>query len=284
MNTPKLFLLTIFLLSSSCLFAQKKMSEKAYTKYYLEVLQKAHPSVSFEQVDKLEIIGKTKEGKESKHFLDNSYSEYKSEPDSLDSIVARFVASSKLLFIDQEGINPENIVPIIKTQEYLDYVLGFSQGQAKRKSIVYETYNDDLYIFYAEDMGSSISYFGEEAFIKLGISRDTLLQLAVNNLNRLLPSINRQGAEGRYMLTAGGDYEVSLILMSYLWTEENLPVDGEYVIAIPNRDLLFITGSNNTEFIEELKKISQNSHESASYPISRHLYKWDGERFRRMQD
>lgn len=284
MHTQKLFLLAAFLLSSSFLFAQKKMSEKAFTQYYLEALQKAHPKVSFERVGKLEITAKTKDGKEIKHFLDNSYSEYQMEPDSVESIVNRFVASSKLLFIDQEGINPENIVPIIKTREYLEYVQALSQGQSKKKSLVYEAYNEDLYVFFAEDKGNSISYFGEDAFLELGINRDTLLQLAVNNLDRLLPSINRQGAEGRYMLTAGGDYEVSLILMPYLWTEENLPVDGEFVIAIPNRDLLFITGSNNTEFIEELKKISKNSHESGSYPISHHLYKWDGERFRRMQD
>ena len=282
MNAHKLFLLSLCFLTSSSLFSQKLMSEKAYTRYYAKAIKAANPEIEFSIVTDLEIEGKSKNEKEIKHYLDNSYAEYKMEPDSLESIVARYVNSSTYLYIDQEGINPENIVPIIKTRDYLDYIVGLSEGQDMQ--MVYEAYNEDLYIFFAEDLGNSISYFEEEAFLKLGISRDTLLQFAVKNLDRMLPSINRQGAEGRYMLTAGGDYEVSLILVPYLWTEENLPVDGEFVIAIPNRDLLFITGSNNTEFIEELKKISQNSHDSGSYPISRHLYKWDGERFRRMQD
>ncbi len=79
----------------------------------------------------------------------------------------------------------------------------------------------------------------------LSIREDSIKQIAVRNLDNLLLSIQRNGGNGLYMLTAGGDYEASIILLDNVLTKSSLPIDGDFVIAIPNRDVLLITGSND---------------------------------------
>jgi len=117
----------------------------------------------------------------------------------------------------------------------------------------------------------------------LNIGRDYLLRLSIDNLNSILPEINRLGGNGTYGITAGGNFEASLILTNDIWTKENFPVDGEFVIAISNRDLLFITGSNHKTEIEKIKKIAAESYNTGDHPISPYLFKWNGNRFEKFE-
>lgn len=76
----------------------------------------------------------------------------------------------------------------------------------------------------------------------MNISKDTLLDYSVRNLNSIFTEIKIIGGNGSYGIAVGGDFEASLILSQNFWTKDNLKVDGDFVIAIPNRDLLFVTG------------------------------------------
>jgi len=87
-----------------------------------------------------------------------------------------------------------------------------------------------------------------------------------------LTDIKRDGSDGVYMFTAGGNYEASIILLDSLWTKENLPVKGDFVIAIPSRDVLMITGSNDKAGINEAKRTRQKDLRPGNYPISPYLY------------
>ena len=47
------------------------------------------------------------------------------------------------------------------------------------------------------------------------------------------------------MLKAGGDYEASLLLFDDIWRDGQVKVDGDIVVAVPAKDVLLVTGSNN---------------------------------------
>jgi uncharacterized protein YtpQ (UPF0354 family) len=85
------------------------------------------------------------------------------------------------------------------------------------------------------------------------------------------------------MITAGGDYEASLILFEPLWSKENIVVDGDFVIGIPNRDLLFVTGSNNVEEINRIKGVIENSYKTGDHQVSPYLYIWKNNKFERYE-
>jgi uncharacterized protein YtpQ (UPF0354 family) len=126
-------------------------------------------------------------------------------------------------------------------------------GVTKYFDGVYEKYNDHLIIVYAEDADNHFKYLTQDDLNSLSLHSISLRELAIKNLDQLLTSIKRKEDNGLYMIVAGGNYEASIILLTNFLTKENFPVDGDIVIAILNRDMLLITGSNNKSEYQRLK-------------------------------
>lgn len=275
----KILLLSCILLSTYGLSAQKLMSGKTFTRLYLNSLQESNPHTQYKILNSLEILARNGEN-EVTHYLDKAYQEYVMHPEEHERIMSRYVMNSILLYIEQAKIKRENIVPVIKPRSYLDYLAQLNKEQGANQEPVFESYNEDLIIVFAEDQKNSISFFGRKAFEELNISRDTLRMMAIKNLDRILPPMERRGGQGRYMLSAGGDYEASLILMPGIWNQENFPVDGDIVIAIPNRDVLLVTGSNSQEeSLAELEAMCADSYRTGRHAISEKLFIWAGGKF-----
>ena len=271
-------ILVVMSIFSSCNGSLKKLSEKEFTKVYLKELKVVFPDAEYKIIDNL-IITVSYLEMENKQFLDNAYIEYKMQPDSIKAIIIRHINSHAEFYKNKETINLERIVPTIKSADYIEKVAQSNGINANDLSLVYEKYNDQLIILYAEDTDNSISYFSPTSFNALGIDKEGLLQQAVNNIKELISEVNRSGENGTYMITAGGDYENSLILWEELWTKENFNVNGDFIIAIPNRDILFVTGSNDKAGIDLLKKNTAQSYREGTYPVSPYLFKWNGTKF-----
>jgi hypothetical protein len=82
------------------------------------------------------------------------------------------------------------------------------------------------------------------------------------------------------MLSAGGDYEASLILFEEIWSNpDNFAAAGQPVISIPNRDMILVTGSEELGKMEIIKKITAEAYSNGHHSLSPYLYKWDGTHF-----
>lgn len=102
---------------------------------------------------------------------------------------------------------------------------------------------------------------------------DILKVASVFNLERILPEMKRYDAgEGVFMLVAGGDYEASLLLFDNLWVSGTFPVNGDYVIAVPTKDVLLITGLNDSLGIEKLRKNVAGADTTYSSVLSKALF------------
>lgn len=250
-------------------FSQKsKMTKTEFTAYYLNSLKTSSPDVRYNILKDL-IIKSDYQGNSFTHYLENAYKEYIQVPDSINEIIKKYISSSLELYKPKEDVNVNHIIPMVKPLDHL----------AQAQWPVHEKYNEQLIIVYGEDTEKSINYITEEDLDKLNISRDTLLGFAKRNLKAILPDIQRMGNDGSYGIACGGDFEACLILLEDLWTYENFPVDGDFVIAIPNRDILFITGTNNKPEIERIDKIAQESYNNGNHPISPILFRWNGKTF-----
>lgn len=263
------------------------LTEGELCKIYFDSLSKQFPAIKFTILDD-RTISSNYQGKEMRSYIDNAYNDYKLAPESLGAILHRYVSSAGDLYNPNFGkrLMLENIIPVIKPTRYLEESQKQANDMVATKDIgsVYNKYNDQLIIVYAEDSKNNIRYLLPRELDTLGISRDSLFSIAIDNLHRLLkPKVNIQGDSGVYMITAGGDYEASLILLPTLWTKENLPVKGSFVIAVPNRDMLLITGSDDKANIEKIKRFAQKSFSSGNYSISESLYKWDGRKFEKYE-
>ena len=74
------------------------------------------------------------------------------------------------------------------------------------------------------------------------------------------------------MVVAGGDYEASLVLLDSIWSDGQMDVKGDVVVAIPTRDLLLVTGSQDTQGIEKLKQMVKEASTDGSYRLTQKLF------------
>jgi len=136
-----------------------------------------------------------------------------------------------------------------------------------------------LVVLYAQDSPKNIRYLTSKDLPGLKVAKENLRALACENLRRILPKIELVGTNGLYMMTAGGNYEASLILLNAIWTNRQFVVQGDYVVAIPTRDLLLITGSNEAEGIVKVRRIAKKAVAEGSYRLTDDLFVYRGDRF-----
>lgn len=249
-----------------CLSCQSngQMNEAKFTKNYLKALEQKYPDVKYKITGDLKIEAE-KNGETMRHFLDNAYNTYKQEPSELDNILEMYSNSAGDLYTSSDQLDTTRIVPIIKDKLYLEEVLRLTEG--KEINLVYEKLNEELVVVYAEDKQNSMAYFDNKKLEKSAFVGN-LSSLAKTNLEGILPEIEKFGEKPFFMLTAGGDYEASLILLDFIWTKENFPVDGDIVISIPSRDLLMITGTENPDGLEKMKKLAYETINSGNYTLT----------------
>ena len=275
----KHLILFVAIFLTACSIKQEVLSEAEFVNKYLLALKKNNPSVDYSLAPDLSVNAKYK-GNDYSHFPNNAYREYLMKPDSIDQVLIKFTQNANQLYKESKEVDVSKIVPIIKSPEFIVEVKKLIGTTDSSKSLpIFEKYNDDLLIVYAEDSEKGISYFTQDNFKKLHISQDSISALALNNLDGILTKVEITGDKGRYMVAAGGAYEASLLLLNSVWSKKNFPVKGDIVVAIPNRDILLITGSDDKVNLDWMKTRAQESYDSGAYQISPSLFKWNGKKF-----
>jgi uncharacterized protein YtpQ (UPF0354 family) len=233
-----------------------------------------HPELTLEAQSDLQLQVLDAAGKEKMTlFLDNAYKEYLQSPERFQEIVTRYVASlpeaSELAAVDRA-----QIVPVIKDDAWIAESIAAvkERGGKGPAGYVTEPYNAQLTILYAEDRPKQIRYLTPANLQELGLTAAELRPLAVENLRRLLPEIELHRSPTVTMITAGGSYEASLLLLDEVWSGKIVPVEGDPVVAIPTRDLLLLTGTKTPGGVARLREIASKSVADSSYRLTDTLF------------
>ena len=248
-----------------------------FAEVYVARLRSTDTSLSVQRTGELELcVGGDQENGHSV-FLYNAYKEYGRAPEELDEVLDRYVKSTldTVRTPDSDAIDITRIVPVIKDAAYPVEVresLIEAGYKMDKLDFFYETLNEHLLVFYALDTERNIRYLRHEDIDSLGLEPGELRTRAVKNLSGLLPEIEKHGDAGTFMVTAGGTYEASLILFDSIWSTDNFSVDGEMVVAIPSRDLLLVTGSRDSDGLEQLRKLATQTVQEGSYHLTPELF------------
>lgn len=256
------------------------LSATQFTQAFSKALKSADPELIIQVKGDLSLIIKDAHGKESTAFLDNAYTQYLRDPKDVKEVLKVYVRSFLETKKQPDAIDRTRIVPIIKDRAWLREIresVKHRNGETLPEN-VYEDYNQHLIIVYAEDTPNNINYFSSAEFAKLGIPRAQLRSLAVENLRRLIPKPQVQLGPLASMITAGGDYEASLLLFHDLWAR--IPkVDGDIVVAIPSRDLLLFTGSQNRQGVAKLREYAAKFARESAYHLTDLLFTYRDGKF-----
>jgi uncharacterized protein YtpQ (UPF0354 family) len=134
----------------------------------------------------------------------------------------------------------------------------------------------DLVIFYAFDVGSPYELVANRDLVRLGVSPYELHEHALANLRALNLDVRAHQGERPLMLTAGGNFEATLILLPEFWESIAEMVRGQIVVSVPGRDLLLVAGDADPENLGELRRVTSNAIERAAKPLSRAFLRWTG--------
>jgi hypothetical protein len=191
--------------------------------------------------------------------LDNAWAEARNSPADRVAICERFlrvIPDLPLAVDDGQGLSGKKIVPVIKDCGDLEVT--------RKMPVKAEHLVADLWIVYAYDRPESLSFVRA----KDPGAIPQLHQQAIRYLRQVLPPIERHGRGPCYMLTAGGTFEASLLLLDEIWQEQEKAVEGELVAAVPARDMLIFTGSHSQTGMAALREIVQQTMEHGSYTVS----------------
>jgi uncharacterized protein YtpQ (UPF0354 family) len=230
------------------------LSPQAFTEAFAAAVVKIEPSAKVTVIGELRTDTKNAKGETTTSDLRNAYSVYRLQPQDLDSILAKYagVLVDSLRAGDAPPVDRARIVPVIKTQRWLDGVL--QEMTTPERQPLTEPYNSELIVAYAEDRPTSIRYLNGHDDVG---DRAKLHDLALSNLHRLLAKIDlRPGADGIFVIEAGGDYEASLLLADTIWSSGQIQVKGDIVAAVPAKNALFVTGSRNRAGLKTLRAIA----------------------------
>lgn len=262
--------------------AQNVLSPAQFTEEYARALRKAAPKLRVEVVEPLQIKVDSEASGEHTTYLDNAYGLYKRDPQAKDEIIRNYVVSSLETFTaDTAPVDRSRVVPVIKDRAWLEEIRQVAQSKGAKKPLdqIYDALNGELVILYAEDSEKSIRYLTADDVKTLGVAKKDLRKLATQNLRKMLPKIERHEGNGVYMLTAGGNYEASLLLLDEIWAGKSLKVKGDIVVAVPSREVLLVTGSEDARGIEKIRQVSERIFAEEPYRLTTTLFVYKGGKF-----
>src|SRR5262249_5928147 len=134
----------------------------------------------------------------------------------------------------------------------------------------------DLVIFYAFDAGSHYQIVAHRDLEQLGMTADELHERALVNLRGLKLDVRAHKGNRIIMLTAGGNYEATLILLPEIWGSVSQMVSGQIIAAVPARDVLDFTGGADREDLADMRRLTSRALEQVDKPLSRTFIRWTG--------
>jgi uncharacterized protein YtpQ (UPF0354 family) len=254
-----------------------KLGPRAFTDEFARALTAAMPSTTVTVRDDLELKLSDATGLERTVHLANSYKDYSLDPARFNDIVRGLVAamSQSRSGSTVGGVDRSRIVPVIKDRPWLVAL----QNSLKARGLepLSDPFNDELVIVYAEDDPARMRYLmtGED----IGVGRQELKALAAENLKRILPKIEMRVIGDVSIISAGGDYEASLLLIDEIWSGGQIKVKGDIVVAIPARDVLLVTGSRSRTGLKVVREMAAEAVSKGPYELIDTLFVYRDGRF-----
>ena len=164
-------------------------------------------------------------------------------------------------------IKKEEIFPLVRTTGFIEEL------NAEIPDLLSENLNSELGVIYlVRDEKISLT-MGDLRNLHLDML--ALKSLAVQNLiNQIEVGVEEEG--NRYTIVADGKFEASFLVVSDLWSKDNIPVEGTITVGVPANNVLLITGSANPNDMNWIRHRVAQAYVESNIPISDKLFEVKG--------
>ena len=164
-------------------------------------------------------------------------------------------------------IKKEEIFPLVRTTAFIEEL------KVDIPDLLYENINSELGVIYlVRDEKISLTMSDLKS---LHLDMLALKSLAVQNLiNQIEVGVEEEGS--RYTIIADGKFEASFLVVSDLWSKDNIPVEGTITVGVPANNVLLITGSANPNDMNWIRHRVAQAYVESNIPISDKLFEVKG--------
>lgn len=258
------------------------LGREQFTESFIRAAQSRWPDGRVEVVGPGHVRVTMKGQEQYEAFMDNAYTQYRIEPDSIEQVIAAHLASIEGAKSASGGaVARDRVFAVIKPKDYVATTLKqMAELDPKKKPVtpVNEDLNEDMSVLFVEDSESGMKYLTDEQLADSGLPRAGLRALAESNMRQyfesVVPTVIKPDAGGAriYMIRLDGYYEASTILFEELWTKSRFDVAGELVVFVVARDLVLVVGSEDKETLRMAAGFAESSYAEQAYTISPRPY------------
>ena len=164
-------------------------------------------------------------------------------------------------------IRKEEIFPLVRKATFIEEL------KEEIPDLLSEDINSELGVIYlVRNEGISLTQGDLKGLM---LDRLALKSLAVQNLiDQIEVGVDEEGS--RYTIVADGRFEASFLVVSELWSKDNIPVEGTIIIGVPSNNVLLITGSANPNDMNWIRHRVAQAYVESKIPISDKLFEIKG--------
>jgi len=255
------------------------LSPRAFTEEIANAIRTAVPSAKVWIERELEVEIRYSNGQSVLAELTTSYNVYRNEPERLKGIIDLHIERLKTdeYAKSQIKLDHSKIVPVVKNRKWLEDAERRIKAAGIRQTQLVDDFVDDLVVAYAEDTDKIFRYIARHEYKGRW---ENLRALALENLKRVTPKIQIHAlTKDLTGVSAGDDYTSSLLVVNGLWSSpERFKVKGDVVAAIPSRELILVTGTENGK-VNEFRRYVANVYAKGQFPLSQTLLVYRNNRF-----
>jgi hypothetical protein len=246
---------------------------------FAQMVTRAFREAGIEKVEPVEGDFALKIGDGATVFLGNLYSNYCAASRSVRrAVLSEFVAAAasipSLPSIPSDFASAKpSLMPVIRDAAYysMTHLMNRKAGKPDPAfDVVVKDLVAGLVIGLAYDTERNITSLNREHFDLWRVSLEEAFKAAKENLWEKTDPSRFAGQNGVYWGEWHDSYDSSRLLLTEVIYR--LSVDGDPVAFIPNRDQLWVTGTNNVEGLAALLKAGVQTHFKHGHPLSPDLY------------
>jgi len=275
------FCLCLFILIAGC---KKEEPQDSLARKVEARIKSLAPKFKVEISDPATLKVKTDQDLEATISLDNLKLACQSDPPACPQMTGNFsekIVSSLKAAQGPAEIKPEMIRAVLKNQEYMDGLAGvYKQSPPEKRAenkIVSKKFMAGLHIVYVIDSPGSMRQLSVGDMQDLKLTPEKVHELALANMEKALGEIPRADAPelpGLFVVTAGDSYEAARFLLHKKWEKIAKEIEGDLIVAIPTRDLVFFTGSADENRVRILFEMAKRVVDREPYALTDKLFKW----------
>jgi uncharacterized protein YtpQ (UPF0354 family) len=170
------------------------------------------------------------------------------------------------------GVNPKER----PTQRIEPQIMKADAKSAPGNALVFDHFVGDLHLRYVFDDPQFMLALRARDLARLGIARDALPALVVENFRRLYPKVTVFRPEPALgIVTQGGQLEPCTMLDGAFWERQRREFGGDLIATVPARDAVIFTTRAPRQNVELLKHLAVQAYEKADKAaVSRTVFAW----------